>query len=55
MVSLAQAFETGTGAGGLAWVKLVHPSGSTATVHLFGATVVLFGLGAWAQDALVTQ
>jgi len=27
----------------------------TATVHLFGATVVLFGLGAWAQDALVTQ
>ena len=33
------AFETGVGPGGLAWVKIKHPSGSTCTVHLFGATV----------------
>ena len=39
MTSIAQSFKTGVGADGLAWVKLIHPAGSTATIHLFGATV----------------
>ena len=38
-MDVRSAFETGVGPGGLAWVKIKHPSGSTCTVHLFGATV----------------
>jgi glucose-6-phosphate 1-epimerase len=39
MADVRSAFEAGVGPGGLAWVKVKHPSGSTCTVHLFGATV----------------